>query len=83
MISSEISHVWSSIDRLESKDKTYYSWSETVNYLGITDKDLQKLLEQSDLPYLKVNERYIFHKAPLDAWLLNKANKFSIKNTGS
>ncbi len=79
-IGSEISRINSSIKEVQAKEKNILSYSEVANYLGITEATLNRLINETDIPYLKVDNRYIFHKAPLDAWLIHKANKYHIQN---
>lgn len=80
IVSMEISRINGAIKELSSKEKTVLTYSEVANYLGVNDKVLDNLIKKTDIPYLKVDNRYIFHKTPLDAWLLNSANKYDLHN---
>lgn len=82
-IETGLSKVESALNSLEGRENSTFSWGETVKYLNISDKELQRFIEQTDIPYIKVNDRYIFHKASLDAWVLHKANQYHIRTNGN
>jgi len=42
---------------------------ELADYFRVTKKTIYRLLEQSDLPGLKVGQQWRFHKALIDQWL--------------
>lgn len=48
---------------------------EALKYLNLTEKELTALIDQTDIPYIKLNRSYLFPKNALEEWLKNAGNK--------
>jgi excisionase family DNA binding protein len=46
----------------------YLSLSETVAYIGLSERTIRKLLPE--IPHFRVGSKLLFRKTELDAWLL-------------
>lgn len=57
-------------DNLISR-KQIYNITDAANYLGISQFELESIVENKDsgIPYVKVNDKYIFNKDALDKWM--------------
>lgn len=60
------------IKNLYSNKKNAMYLSETADYLGLTYKELKYLIEEKKLniPYLKIDNKYVFYRNSIDHWLL-------------
>lgn len=59
------------------EEKNNINFQETALYLGISESELMTLVnsEESKIPHVKVEGRYIFNKEGLDKWISeSKAN---------
>lgn len=82
-ISSSIEYVGDQLKELNEKDhgiKNIMYMTEAANYVGLTFNDFKTLIEEkkTNIPYVKVNNLYIFHKESLDEWLQNGQKTYEI-----
>ena len=53
-----------------TREKQTMYMSEAAEYLGFSFKELKFLIEEKNIniPYIKVNRKYVFYKESLDQW---------------
>jgi len=53
-----------------TREKQTMYMSEAAEYLGFNFKELKFLIEEENIniPYIKVNRKYVFYKESLDQW---------------
>lgn len=59
------------------RQKNYLNFKEAADYLGMSQSELEVLIKEkgANIPYLKTDGTYIFHRAALDAWLSTAGQK--------
>ncbi|MET3287857.1 UNVERIFIED_CONTAM: excisionase family DNA binding protein [Brevibacillus sp. OAP136] len=54
------------------------SKEEAQRYLNLTEKELNALIDHTDIPYVKLNQSFLFPRTALDEWA-KKAGKAQLK----
>jgi hypothetical protein len=73
ILAVSINNLPNKVVNVEIKNENVLSLEEAADYLGITTMSLEKTVERTSigLPFLKLEENYIFTKKGLDEWLVN------------
>jgi len=66
----EFRHDYSESQPEAIREKQGMFMSEAAEYLGFSFKELKFLIEEENMniPYIKVNHKYVFYKESLDQW---------------
>ncbi|MGC5323956.1 helix-turn-helix domain-containing protein [Brevibacillus sp. SYSU BS000544] len=62
-----------------AQKKKLLTESDVVEYLGISRADLTMLIQQTDIPYIQVNQIKFFPVNALDQWLLESGRKYKVQ----
>lgn len=66
----EIAHQIDQQETVQAQTEAMY-FSAAAEYLGLTYKELKVLIEEKnlDIPYIKIDQKYVFYKSSLNEWL--------------
>ncbi|RXT15342.1 hypothetical protein [Ammoniphilus sp. CFH 90114] len=56
-------------------DPGVLTYGQTMRYLGVSGKELDHFINQTNIPYIKLDNKFLFPKEALDQWLLNLGQK--------
>lgn len=76
----EISQVLKEDNSLEVQ-KDIMTMTETAAYMNLYYIDLKRMIEEqnSTIPYVKIDEQYIFHKKAIEEWMMENQHAYITK----